>query len=324
MHEPTPPASPPTVLVATWDDGLFVVSAGTVLHELPGHAVSTLAPDGRGGALAIVDGRSLRRRRAAGAWHPITGAAPEGACCVAVGDVVYVGTHDAAVLRVRADGTDAAIERLRGFEQVAGRDHWYAGAAVIDGRRVGPPLGVRSMAVTCDGTVLLANVHVGGIPRSLDGGATWQPTIAIDTDVHEVRAHPTRANLVAAAAGAGLCLSHDGGATWACTDAGLHAPACFAVAFAGDDVLVSAAEGPFAPRGAVYRRAVDDPGPLVRVAGGLPAWLAGGVDTACLAVNGPAIAVADRQGTLYVSPDMGRTWSRAADGLPTPSSVVIV
>jgi hypothetical protein len=107
-------------------------------------------------------------------------------------------------------------------------------------------------------------------------------------------------------------------------DAGLHAPTCFAVAFAGDDVFVSAAASPFAPRGAVYRRAVDDPGPLVKVAGGLPVWLAGGADTACLAVNGPAIAVADRQGTLHVSADLGRTWSPAAAGLPTPSSVLIV
>jgi hypothetical protein len=37
------------------------------------------------------------------------------------------------------------------------------------------------MTMTCDGAVLLVNVHVGGIPRSADGGASWQPTI--DTDV---------------------------------------------------------------------------------------------------------------------------------------------
>jgi len=62
--------------------------------------------------------------------------------------------------------------------------------------------------------VLLANVHVGGIPRSVDGGVTWQPTIDIDSDVHEVRAHPKRRGTVVAAAAVGLCTSSDGGATW--------------------------------------------------------------------------------------------------------------
>ena len=94
-------------------------------------------------------------------------------CCVPIGNVVFVGTDDAHILRVDPDG---AQQCLTGFDAVAGRDKWYAGAAIIDGKRVGPPLGIRSMAATCDGAVLLANVHVGGIPRSTDSGLTWQPT----------------------------------------------------------------------------------------------------------------------------------------------------
>ena len=173
--------------------------------------------------------------------------------------------------------------------------------------------------------MLLANVHVGGIPRSVDGGVTWQPTIDIDSDVHEVRAHPNRPGVVVAAAAAGLCTSSDGGATWAVEQAGLHASHCYAVAFAGDDVLVSAAADPFAPKSAIYRpRRMDEHGPLVMVAGGLPAWLDGIVDTGCIATHGSAVAVADMGGNLYVSADTGRTWSRQADGIPTPSSVLIV
>ena len=68
---------------------------------------------------------------------------------------------------------------------------------------MGPPLGVRSIAATCDGAALLANVHVGGIPQSTDSGLTWRPTIDIEADVHEVCAHPTRPEIVIAAAGAG-------------------------------------------------------------------------------------------------------------------------
>ncbi|HZL55810.1 MAG TPA: hypothetical protein VFC21_01945, partial [Bryobacteraceae bacterium] len=192
------------------------------------------------------------------------------------------------------------------------------------GKLMGPPLGVRSITATSDGRVLLANVHVGGIPRSADRGATWQPTIGIDSDVHEVRAHPNRPGIVVAAAAVGLCTSRDGGATWEVERRGLHAPHCSAVGFAGDDVLVSAAASPFAPQGAIYRRGVDERCPLVRVAGGLPAWLDGNADTGCIATLGSAVAVADKKGNLYVSADNGRAWSCRADGIPTPSSVLIV
>jgi hypothetical protein len=309
-----------TVLVATWGDGLFVVSGGARDQELANHSVRALAADGHGGALAIVDGRSLRRRAPAGVWSTIASLEFDLACCVAVGDVVYVGTDDAHVLRVSAAGE---IEQLRGFDGVAGRDKWYAGSAIINGKRVGPPLGVRSITATSDGAVLLANVHVGGIPRSADGGVTWQPTIDIDSDVHEVRAHPNRPGIVAAATAIGLSTSSDRGATWEVEQRGLHALHCSAVAFAGDDILVSAAAGPFAPQGAIYRRGVDERRPLVPVAGGLPAWLDGKADTRCIATHGSVVAVADMGGNLYVSADTGRTWSHRADGIPTPSSVLL-
>jgi hypothetical protein len=308
------------VLVGTWDAGLFVVCAGTPQQELATHSVRALAPDGHGGALGIVDGRSLCRRAPVGVWTTIATAEMDLSCCVTAGDIIYVGTDNALILRVSAAGE---IDRLWGFEGVAGRDKWYAGSALVDGKRIGPPLGVRSITATSDGTVLLANVHVGGIPRSVDGGATWQPTIEIDSDVHEVRAHPNRPGIVAAAAAIGLCTSSDGGATWEVEQRGLHASHCSAVAFAADDILVSAAVDPFAPQGAIYRRGVDERGPLVRVTGGLPEWLDGIAHTGCIAANGSAVAVADRKGNLHVSADQGRTWSCWADGIPTPSSILI-
>jgi hypothetical protein len=310
----------PNVLVATWGDGLFVVSGDRRDHELSGQSVRALAPDGKGGALAIVGGRSLCRRAPDSAWVSITNTQLDLSCCVAVGDVIYVGTDDARVLRV---GTDGAIEQLRGFDTIAGRETWFAGSAIIDGQRMGPPLGIRSITATPDG-VLLANVHVGGIPRSIDGGTTWQPTIAVDYDVHEVRAHPTRPGIVMAASAVGLCTSHDGGATWAVEQDGLHASYCSAVAFAGDDVLVSGSADHFAAEGAVYRRRVDGEGALVAVGGGLPRWTDGIVDTGCIATRESAIAIADREGNLYVSADTGRSWSRRASGLPSPSCVLIV
>ncbi len=309
------------MLVATWGDGVFVFSGPNRDRELVDHSISALADDGRGGAIAIVDGNWLDRRTAEGVWNVIATTEFHLACCVAMGDVLYAGTSDANVLRVSAVGE---IEQLRGFESVRGRHKWYAGTAVVDGKVVGPPLGVRSITATSDGAVLLANVHVGGIPRSLDGGITWEPTIDVNSDVHEVRAHPNRPGLVAAAAAVGLCISTDGGATWSVEKGGLHASHCAAVAFTGDGVLVSAAADPFAAEAAIYRRRLDADGPLVMVAGGLPAWLDGLADTRCIAAKGSIVGFADKEGNLYVSHDSGQTWRRRADGIPDPSSVLII
>jgi len=127
-----------TVLVATWGDGLFVFSGETSGHELADHSVRGLARDARGRALAIVDGRSLCRRTPDGVWSTIVTSESSLSCCVMVGGAIYVGTEDARVLRVSAAGE---IEQLRGFDGVRGRDKWYAGSAVINGKRIGPPSG---------------------------------------------------------------------------------------------------------------------------------------------------------------------------------------
>jgi hypothetical protein len=311
----------PTILVATWTDGLFVLAGESQHHELAGQPVRGLTPDGHGGALAIVNEHALCRRTPDGEWITVAATDFQLSCAVGVGDVIYVGTDDARVLRVSANGE---IHQLSGFDAVAGRDTWYAGSALINGQIVGPPLGIRSIAVTSNAAVLLANVHVGGIPRSTDGGLTWQPTIDVGSDVHEVRAHPHHPDVVVAAAANGLWMSRDAGATWKVERAGLHAFHCAAVAFSGEDLLVSAAADHFAKQSAVYRRAIDGHGPLVPLSGGLPMWIDGIVDTSCIATNDAAVAMADKIGNVYVSTDAGRSWSCHANGLPTASSILII
>ena len=309
-----------TVVVATWRNGVFVVADGSVHHELAGQSVRGLADDGTGGALAIVDRHRLCRRSVEGMWTTVTTSSSELACCVAAGDVIYVGTEDAHVLAIRSNGT---TENLEGFDRTAGREKWYAGAALVNGKLLGPPLGIRSIASTCDNAALLANVHVGGIPRSVDGGKTWQPTIDIDCDVHQVVAHPERPEIVAAASGAGLCISRDAGQTWSVERDGLHAPYSTAIAFAGDDILISASVDHFAAQGAIYRRPLNQAGPMELVGGGLPRWIEGICDTGNIATRGAAAAAADRSGNLYLSEDAGRSWSRAGTDLQIPSSVFI-
>jgi photosystem II stability/assembly factor-like uncharacterized protein len=157
----------------------------------------------------------------------------------------------------------------------------------------------------------------------MDGGRTWQPTIDIHSDVHEVCAHPAHPDIVVAASALGLCISRDGGETWTIESDGLHAPYCSAVAFSRDDILVSASTDHFAKQGRIYRRPVRPDGATVAVEGGLPAWIHGIADTGCIAANGSTIAVVDRGGTLYLSTDFGRAWSPSRSELPTASSVLI-
>lgn len=311
----------PTILVATWGDGLFAITGDGRTQEIANQPVRGLAPDGRGGALAIVGRHSLRRRAPSGEWATVATSEFELSCCMTVRDTIYVGTDDARMLRLSHGG--GVLDPIDGFDSVAGRDAWFAGSAIVNGQRLGPPLGIRSVAANSNGSILFANVHVGGIPRSMDGGRTWQPTIDINSDVHEVRAHQANPDIVVAAAAVGLCISRDSGATWIIEREGLHAPHCSAVAFSGDDIIFSASTDPFAAEGRIYRRPVKPDGSLVAVEGGMPAWIEGIADTGCIAANGSSIAVADRAGNLYGSDNFGRAWSCRSTRLPTPSGVLI-
>jgi hypothetical protein len=310
----------PSILVATWGNGLFNVTGKMVHQELADQLVRGLVADVHGRVLAIVGRHSLCRRSPDGGWTEIAKSEFELSCCVPIGNVIFVGTDDAHILRVDPDGTQ---QRLTGFDAVAGRDRWYAGSAIVDGKRMGPPLGIRSMAATCDGAVLLANVHVGGVPRSTDFGQTWRPTIDIDSDVHQVCAHPARPDIVIAAAAVGLCMSRDAGTTWTIEQQGLHAHHCSAVAFGRNDIFVSASTDPFAKQGAVYRRPIDSSGPLQPLGGGMPRWIDGKADTNCIASRNSMVAVIDWSGHLYMSHDDGASWSPSVAGLSAPSGLHI-
>ena len=311
----------PTILVATWADGLFALNGDERTQEIANQPVRGLAPDGRGGTLAIIGRHSLCRRAPSGAWVTVATSEFELSCCMSVNDAIYVGTDDARMLRLSHG--DGSLDPIDAFDNIAGRDTWFAGSAIVNGQRLGPPLGIRSLATNSNGSILFANVHVGGIPRSMDGGKTWQPTIDINSDVHEVRAHPVDPDIVVAASAIGLCISRNAGATWTIECDDLHAPYCSAVAFSGDNILVSTSTDHFANRGRMYRRPIATEGKAVAVQNGLPAWLNGIADTGCIATNDTTIALVDRSGNLYVSTECGLAWSSSSSELPTPSSVLI-
>jgi hypothetical protein len=232
-----------------------------------------------------------------------------GRCLLPTDEAVLIGTSEAHLYRLHRD----ALALDEGFEAVAGRDGWYTPWG-------GPP-DTRSMSMDDAGTVYV-NVHVGGIVRSRDQ-ATWEPTIDIDADVHQVLAHPTRTGMVLAACARGLAVSTDGGDSWDVADDGLHGPYCRAVAVAGNTVLVSASTGPFTDRAAVYRRSLDGGDPFERCTGGLPEWFPSNIDTHRVAARGPMVALGTEGGEVWTSEDEGRTWERTASGLSPVTCVLI-
>jgi hypothetical protein len=222
---------------------------------------------------------------------------------------VFVGTDDARVLKLSAAG---ALEPCPGFDSVPGRDEWH---------RVGSPLQVRSMTATCDGAAVLVNVHVGGIPRSVDGGDTWLPTVAVDDDVHQVLAHPTRPEIVVAAASVGLCRSRDGGATWSSSTDGLELTYARGVAFVGDDVVLTVSDGPWASSSQVYRAALEG-GAATRVSGGL-GDLHGNVDSRCIASDGRVVALVDGTGDVWRSANGFEGFEQIAAGIEGVTGVTV-
>jgi hypothetical protein len=258
---------------------------------------------------AVVGGRRLVALDGRAADGPALVDGPRIICVDAGPDhEPFVGTADAHLYRMGAEP-----RLLEAFERAESRSQWYTPWG-------GPP-DVRSLCIAPSGTILV-NVHVGGILRSDDGGASWRATIDLDHDVHQVLALDD--SVAVAACAYGFAASHDGGRSWAVHDDGLHAAYGRAVAVAGEPVLLSVSTGPQGRQAAVYRRPLQAEGPFERCRAGLPDWLDGKVDTFCLAgaPDGSA-ALATRAGDVYVSMDEGATWERAASGLPSVRCVAL-
>ena len=285
--------------------GLFELAlrgGGAVAASTEGGPVTALAARGTE-VWAAFGGTTLRHRGPDGSWstlaevdgrHAIASllSAPQG---------LWVGTAGARLLRLQGDG----LVTVESFDQVDERVDWYTPWG-------GPP-DTRSLA--SDGAdAVYVNVHVGGILRSADGGATWRQTIDIHADVHEVVAGA--GGLVLAATARGLAASRDGGATWEFVDRGLHAAYARAVALLGDTVFLSASEGPGGRRSTVYRAPLTLAEPFVRCTDGLPEWFGSNVDTACLVAAGGLVVLGTDGGSLYASDDGGTRWEEIARDLP--------
>ncbi len=121
-------------------------------------------------------------------------------------DAIHVGSSEARLFRLNG----RTLEPVEAFDALEGRDAWYTPWG-------GPP---DTRSISEWGHDVYVNVHVGGILHTRDGGVTWNPTIDIDADVHQVA---TARGLVLAACARGLATSKDEGLTWSMRIDGLEA-----------------------------------------------------------------------------------------------------
>jgi photosystem II stability/assembly factor-like uncharacterized protein len=272
------------LLVGT-KNGLLDLDTGGTLVE--GHAVTALTPSPRG-------------------WHALLDR--QVVIHFDQGEVTIFGklrVDDGQSLAVLPDLTDVVgrtgarlaivgteVQDLTAFEQVPGRDHWKNPA--------NPTPDTRSMATS--GEDLWVNVHVGGLWHSVDRGESWQGVIEPDADVHEVRA--LNASVTVASA-VGFGWSQDGGKSWSWSTDELHARYLRAVCIDDETVYVSASDGPFTNRGAVYRARLGSA--FVRCEQGLPEWFPANIDTGHLDAAGGRVAIGFRD-EVYVSEDAGESW----------------
>jgi hypothetical protein len=277
-----------------------------VAVQLPGRDVRALAVEGDRW-WAIADDEVVTRSETASGWAPT----PQlgrflARCLLPSGDAALVGTSEAHLFLVDTK----SAEQVEGFETVEGRGDWYTPWG-------GPP-DVRSLSAA--GGRIHANVHVGGIVRSTDR-RSWQPTIDIHSDVHEVLAVQGSDRVLAATAW-GLAESHDTGASWAFEDDGLHATYCRAVAACDESVLMSASLGPRGGRAAVYRRSMSG-GPFEKCDKGLPEWFSDNIDTGCLDAASSRAVFGTRDGDVFVSEDHGETWAQVSSGMSPINQVLL-
>ena len=192
------------------------------------------------------------------------------------------------------------------FDEAPTRDQWTTPWG-------GPP-DVFSMA--SHGDDLYVSVHVGGILHSDHDGRTWQATIDMHDDVHQVVADDD-GTVWAATGRRGLARSTDKGRTWQHLTDGLHATYLLAVAVTDAGVLVSAQSGHAGSDTAVYLLNGERFEPVT----GLPSPLSG-ISPRHLAASGPTAELMTDDGTLHLSHDEGRTW-RPEGSVDRPHGVTV-
>ena len=223
--------------------------------------------------------------------------------CWAPDNRLLVGTERARLAWI----ADGELNFIDSFDAVPERKLWKTPWG-------GPP-DVRSLAVSTDGTIY-ANIHVGWIVRSRDGGETWENLQeGLEMDVHQVSTHPSDPATVFAATARGFYLSRDYGDTFTHQRSGMpyyyqRACACFPES---DVYLVSTSRGPHSSVDAQLYR-TEDAGKNWTLVNGLPERIGENIDTfQIITVGGANALVVVDDTALYQTDDLGLNWQKVDD-----------
>ena len=170
---------------------------------------------------------------------------------------------------------------------------------------------MRSLAATPDGWIY-ADIHVGGIVRSHDGGTTWRCLSGLHEDVHQVATTPAAPDRVAANTAVGVYVSDDRGETWDHRAADLDNRYGRAVAISPRDpdvMLATVSDGPHGEdvHGQLYRTG-DAGRSWQHVTGGVPASVPENINTFQTAFAKGKAAWLALGRALYRSSDDGVSW----------------
>jgi hypothetical protein len=168
-----------------------------------------------------------------------------------------------------------------------------------------------------DRDLILVGIELGGLMRSVDGGASWQDhRPGAQRDVHSLAWHPRVEGRAYEAGGGGAAFSEDAGETWQAADEGRDRHYTWSLAVDPDNPelwYVSASTGPFAahggrdPQARIYARRDHE---WRALAGGLPEPIPA-MPYALVAGGGRVFAgLAD--GQIWESGDRGETWRACA------------
>lgn len=280
------------------EEGLLFVN-GEPVSNVPFGATPVVAGAASGDLLAVIVDHHEVWTRTGGCWRRAA-TAPEELNCISItaDKRLLVGSAGARLAWIA--GGEACF--IGNFDDLPERSLWKTPWG-------GPP-DVRSMAVAPDGT-LYANVHVGWIARSKDGGRTWESIHkGLHMDVHQVATHPVNPAIVIAATAGGFHFSEDWGETFAIRNEGMpslyqRACACFD---SGEVFLASTSCGPHGCAEALLLRS-ENAGKNWEQVKGLPESLEKNIDTHQIFILGKAhgLVMVDNS-VVYETFDEGIHW----------------
>jgi len=224
---------------------------------------------------------------------------------------LLIGTAEARLAWLHDD----ELEFITSFDEVSGRSNWTTpGGWAPD---------VRSLALDHNGTIY-ADIHVGWIVRSTDGGVTWeQVTEGLDKDVHQVNSHPTENGIVTAATARGFYISQDSGMSFKKRWDGFRQTYQRATDwFVGSDtILVSVSDGPHSNNARLYRS--EDHGVNWKRVQDIPDKISTNINTYQITTADTGLGfVIVENSSIYQTKDHGKTWQVLVEDLPKTYQVV--